>query len=649
MAFVDKKVVVVFGATGVQGSSVAKALLRDPSASHQFHVRAITRDPSKPAAVALIKKGAEITKGDLEDRESLRMALKDAYAVYAVTNFAETMDTVAETRQGKNVADIAKELDVKHLIWSALPSIAKFSNNKLTLAAHFESKAMVTDHIRSLSIPHTTVYLGAYTSLILSLLNPVSASPPSYNLVFPEPVNAKTKIPLIDASTDLGKFVKGILLNPEKSLNRQFNLATKYYTVGEMVNVFKECGLHVILQIMDKGAYKAALASQGLPEWFQEDLLQVFQSAEEFGMYGREDDIEEAQKCDECKPICERCRRNRRQCVYGRPYDSEHEHGFIGRVTTSGLSAVTLIADPYPSPKNGTPGIQLLHHFYTNWDDIFHIPGRDELASLSQSNSLIRNTIFAITACHLRHMSPGILEHRIAEHFHQSLAIRDFQKALETPGRLLGQQGVDAMLLAALLLNMIAFTLPHQENSAEKDPRSSGSPASLNLIVGVFGEDGWTAARTSRRPHSLDIVPETWIRAFQLKNDSSSCDSNVDADPNDVLRPAAIALAYLRGIDPSQSKIFLNLMFLTKIHGDFRSFLYNKDERAVWIFGYWLGLMCRYEGTWWCEQRVRRDYRAVRMWLDELQLGERAGDDGLYWKAMMRELELAPVFTPTEH
>lgn len=44
----------------------------------------------------------------MEDRASLRYALKDAYAVFAVTNFLDTMDTVAETRQGKNVADIAK-------------------------------------------------------------------------------------------------------------------------------------------------------------------------------------------------------------------------------------------------------------------------------------------------------------------------------------------------------------------------------------------------------------------------------------------------------------------------------------------------------------------------------------------------------------
>jgi hypothetical protein len=89
-------------------------------------------------------------------------------------------------------------------------------------------------------------------------------------------------------------------------------------------------------------------------------------------------------------------------------------------------------------------------------------------------------------------------------------------------------------------------------------------------------------------------------------------------------------------------------VFLTKIHGDLKSLLYNRDERALWLLGYWLGLMCRYEGIWWCERRVRRDYEAVRMRLYELHLGERAGVDGLYWKDMMQELEHAPVLTRRE-
>ena len=58
----SKKIVVVFGATGNQGGSVIKTLLEEPSINSQFEVRGVTRDASKPAAVALAGKGVSFVK-----------------------------------------------------------------------------------------------------------------------------------------------------------------------------------------------------------------------------------------------------------------------------------------------------------------------------------------------------------------------------------------------------------------------------------------------------------------------------------------------------------------------------------------------------------------------------------------------------------
>lgn len=58
----DNKLLIVFGATGIQGGSVARAILADSMASKQFNIRAITRDPSKQAAKTLAQQGAELMK-----------------------------------------------------------------------------------------------------------------------------------------------------------------------------------------------------------------------------------------------------------------------------------------------------------------------------------------------------------------------------------------------------------------------------------------------------------------------------------------------------------------------------------------------------------------------------------------------------------
>lgn len=56
------QIITVFGATGIQGGSVIKSLLSDPSLSKKFKVRGVTRDVSKPAAEALAKLGVEVVQ-----------------------------------------------------------------------------------------------------------------------------------------------------------------------------------------------------------------------------------------------------------------------------------------------------------------------------------------------------------------------------------------------------------------------------------------------------------------------------------------------------------------------------------------------------------------------------------------------------------
>lgn len=69
----QKKILVVFGATGAQGGSVIRTILADKKAASDFALRAVTRDTSKPSAKALTERGVECVEvssnGRADERE----------------------------------------------------------------------------------------------------------------------------------------------------------------------------------------------------------------------------------------------------------------------------------------------------------------------------------------------------------------------------------------------------------------------------------------------------------------------------------------------------------------------------------------------------------------------------------------------------
>lgn len=114
----QKKVLVVFGATGNQGGSVIKSILGDPKTANRFKIRGITRDTSSSKAKALEAKGVETAAADINSREQIAAVLQGAYAVFAVTNYWEKMDAQLEFQQGKNIADAAKVLKAGQIVGS---------------------------------------------------------------------------------------------------------------------------------------------------------------------------------------------------------------------------------------------------------------------------------------------------------------------------------------------------------------------------------------------------------------------------------------------------------------------------------------------------------------------------------------------------
>ena len=138
--------IAVTGATGQQGRAVAKKLLADG-----WKVRALTRDPNKPAAQELKSLGTEIVPGDMDKPAELDEAFKGAYGVFSVQNFwLPNVGFEGEVRQGKAVADAARAAGVQHLVYSSVGSAHRGMGQK-----HFESKWIIEQYIHGLDIPFT--------------------------------------------------------------------------------------------------------------------------------------------------------------------------------------------------------------------------------------------------------------------------------------------------------------------------------------------------------------------------------------------------------------------------------------------------------------------------------------------------------------
>ncbi|CAB4396346.1 unnamed protein product [Rhizophagus irregularis] len=114
-----------------QGGSVVNALL----ATGHYKIRALTRNPNSDKAKALKAKGVdEVVKCDLSNKEDIKNALSGADIAWIVTNYWDPLiigvNPGEEERQGKLIADAAKEVGFNWLIYSFLPDSTTESDGK---------------------------------------------------------------------------------------------------------------------------------------------------------------------------------------------------------------------------------------------------------------------------------------------------------------------------------------------------------------------------------------------------------------------------------------------------------------------------------------------------------------------------------------
>lgn len=201
--------IVVTGATGKQGGATARHLLRQG-----WSERALVRDPQSAAAQALRRAGAELVRGDFEDRASLDRVMEGAYGVFSVQPFGyET-----EIRQGTQVADAAAAARVKHFVYASVGGVEE----QIHWRPGF-SKWVIERHIAELGLPATMLRPAGFMD---DLVGPFYGVPQGQ---FAVPFTPDALVQVI-ATDDIGAIAAQAFAEPEVFIGQRIELASAALT-----------------------------------------------------------------------------------------------------------------------------------------------------------------------------------------------------------------------------------------------------------------------------------------------------------------------------------------------------------------------------------------------------------------------------------
>ncbi len=277
----EKKIITVFGATGAQGGGLVHAILNDKNS--EFVVRAVTRNANSEKAKKLLDLGADVVEADLNDIESVREAMRGAYAAYCVTFFWEHMSPEKEDSQVKNLAEAARAEKLQHVIWSTLEDtrlkIPLEDDRMPTLGGkykvpHLDAKGAADRYFRDAGVPTTFLLTSFYwENLIYFGMGPKQGEDGKYAINFPM---GDKKLGGI-AAEDIGKCAYGIFKEGLSLVGKTIGIVGEALPLKEMAEILSK---HLDKEISYNAVPFDVYRGLGFPG--ADDLGNMFQYYAEF-------------------------------------------------------------------------------------------------------------------------------------------------------------------------------------------------------------------------------------------------------------------------------------------------------------------------------------------------------------------------------
>ncbi|KAF8193849.1 hypothetical protein K438DRAFT_1588502 [Mycena galopus ATCC 62051] len=247
------RIVTVFGATGLQGSSVLERLLKDST----FTPRVVTRNPESEASVKLKARGVEVVKADTADKISLVNAIRGSEAVFAVQDSLVyrvlNFEHGSQITHGKNIIDAAKEVGVKFFIFSSVPGLTKLTGGKFTKVFHYDDKEGIEEYLRSSGLANASLHLGSFGENLWRQRG-LKKTPTGFDMSIPKYTTTALQA-FSWIGHDVGESVLALLKNytdPSKNIyGKAYPVVTGYMTYPELAAMIsKALGVEVTFTIM---------------------------------------------------------------------------------------------------------------------------------------------------------------------------------------------------------------------------------------------------------------------------------------------------------------------------------------------------------------------------------------------------------------
>lgn len=247
---VRRETVLVFGASGHQGGSVAKHLLNEPN---RWKVRAFVHHMDSNAS-ALAYDGAEVIVGDMRDRDLLRRAMKDVEQVFLNTEHSRSKgDEEYEIEEGRAFVTVASAFkqQIKQVVYSWLPN--NHSNPES------RPKDAIAKMLKASALPVVQVMPAFYLEDFLEVW-PITKR---YGLfgrdefwVLPINKGADPRMPHVSIE-DFGGIVKGIMARGDQYVGRSVMAVTADGPLSSTLNtISKSTNRPITLNPMSQKVYK---------------------------------------------------------------------------------------------------------------------------------------------------------------------------------------------------------------------------------------------------------------------------------------------------------------------------------------------------------------------------------------------------------